>query len=792
MPIWLKIGMEKKKNKPNKKHGLYLIALWGLFVVPLLLLITLFTLISTGRMGFMPSFEELENPQNNLSSLVFSSDGELLGPYYDQNRTYAEFDELSDNIVAALLATEDIRFHSHSGIDVRGLARVFIKSIILRQDAGGGSTITQQLAKNLFPRDTTMYRFGTMRHINLGITKFKEWVTAVKLERNYTKNEIIVMYLNTVDFGSHSFGIKTASRTFFNTTPDSLKIEEAATLVGLLKAPTWFSPVRNYDRSLSRRNVVLRQLNRYNFISNREYDSISALPIELDYLVQDHNIGPARHFRETLRLILIAREPQRDRYASYWRYREDSTEWTDNPLYGWMNKNFKPDGSPYNIYRDGLRIHTTIDSRMQKYAEEALNEHLGKDLQISFNRVQRTYRRGPFSDDLSAEQVEQNMERSMRNTDRYRYMRSAGISRDSINKVFNTPVAMTVFSWQGDIDTVMTPMDSILYFKRFLRSGFMAMDPSNGHIRAYVGGPDSKYFKYDHVRQGKNQVGSIFKPFLYTLAMQEGYSPCFEAANVPHSFVVNDSIWTPRNAGPTDYDGQMVTLKWGLANSVNNISAYLMKQFNPPALIEVVRKMGVYSYIDPVVSVFLGTSDISLFEMVSAFATYANKGVHNAPVMVTRIEDRHGNVLAEFRPRIEEAISEEAAYLMLNLLQSVVNDGTGRRLRGKYAFRGQMAGKTGTTQGYSDGWFTGLVPQLVGGAWTGGEDRGIRFNNITHGQGANMALPIWAIFMQKVYADPSLGISPEANFEAPQGFSINLNCDRTLISTPRRYDDYNY
>ena len=784
--------MEKKKNKPITKQGTYLIALWGLLVVPLVLLTTLFTLISMGKMGFMPSFEELENPQNNLSSLVFSSDGELLGPYYDQNRTFVEFDELSDNIVTALLATEDIRFHSHAGIDFRGLARVFIKSIILRQDAGGGSTITQQLAKNLFPRDTTMYRFGTMRHINLGITKFKEWVTAVKLERNYTKNEIIVMYLNTVDFGSHSFGIKTASRTFFNTTPDSLKIEEAATLVGLLKAPTWFSPARNYDRSISRRNVVLRQLNRYDFISNSEYDSISALPIELDYLVQDHNIGPARHFRESLRMILIAREPQRDRYASYWRYREDSTEWSDNPLYGWVNKNFKPDGSNYNIYRDGIRIHTTIDSRMQKYAEEALNEHLGKDLQLSFNRIQRTYQRGPFSDDLSADQVEQNMERSMRNTDRYRFLRSAGVSRDSINKVFNTPVAMTVFSWQGDIDTVMTPRDSILYFKRFLRSGFMAMDPSNGHIKAYVGGPDSKYFKYDHVRQGKNQVGSVFKPFLYTLAMQEGYSPCFEAANVPHSFVVNDSIWTPKNAGPTDYDGQMVTLKWGLANSVNNISAYLMKQFNPPALIEVVRKMGIHSYIDPVVSVFLGTSDISLYEMVGAFATYANKGVYNAPVMVTRIEDRHGNVLAEFRPQIEEAISEEAAYLMLNLLQAVVNEGTGRRLRGKYAFSAPMGGKTGTTQGYSDGWFMGLVPQMVGGAWTGGEDRGIRFNHITQGQGANMALPIWGIFMQKVYADESLGISPEDNFEAPAGFSINLNCDRTLISTPRRYDDFNF
>jgi penicillin-binding protein 1A len=785
--------MDKEKNKINKSHRVYLISLWGLFVVPLLILVTIFTMIATGRMGFMPSFEDLENPQNNLASLVFSADGELLGPYYLQNRTYAEFDELSENIVNALLATEDIRFRSHSGIDARGLARVFVKSILLRQESsGGGSTITQQLAKNLFPRDTTVYRYGMMRHMNLGITKFKEWVTAVKLERNYTKDEIIVMYLNTVDFGSHSFGIKTASRTFFNTTPDSLKIEEAATLVGVLKAPTWFSPVRNPARSVARRNIVLRQLNRYNFITNKEFDSISALPITLNYQVQDHNIGPARHYREQLRRILTANEPQRQNYMSYARFREDSTEWAENPLFGWTNKNFKPDGSTYNLYRDGLRIHTTIDSRMQKYAEEALNEHLGKDLQIAFDRISRNYRRSPFSDDLTAEQAEQNMARSMRNTDRYRYLASAGVPRDSIIKVFNTPVPMTVFSWKGEIDTVMTPMDSIRYYKTFLRSGFMAMEPSSGHIKAYVGGPDFKHFKFDHVRLGKNQVGSIFKPFLYTLAMQEGFTPCAMAPNVSQSFEVNDSVWTPKNAGPTDFDGQMVTLKWGLANSVNNISAWLMKRFNPPALIEVVRKMGIHSPIDPVVSVFLGTSDISLYEMVGAFATYANKGVYNVPVMVTRIEDQHGNVLAEFRPRIEEAISEEAAYLMLNLLEAVVNEGTGRRLRGKYAFRGQMAGKTGTTQGYSDGWFTGIVPGLVGGAWTGGEDRGIRFNNITHGQGANMALPIWALFMQKVYADKSLGISPDDRFEAPQGFSVNLNCDRTFISYPRRYDEFNY
>ncbi len=785
--------MEKEtNNKTDKKRfRIYLAAIWGLFLVPFLALVTIFILISTGRMGFMPTFEDLENPQNNISSQVFSADGKLLGNYYLQNRIFVEFDELSANVVNALLATEDIRFRRHAGIDARGLARVGIKSVLLQQDAGGGSTISQQLAKNLFPRDTTTYRFGISRKVNLGVSKFKEWVTAVKLERNYTKDEIIVMYLNTVDFGSHSFGIKTAARTFFNTTPDSLKVEEAALLIGILQRPSWLSPVRNPERAVARRNVVLNQMYRYDFISQRERDSLSRLDLELDYLVQDHTVGPARHFRERLRTQIIAREPRRESYLFYERFREDSIEWANNPLYGWVNKNFKPDGSNYNLYRDGLRIHTTIDSRMQQYAEEALEEHLGEDLQKDFDVIRSTYSRNPFSDDLTAEQVDMNIDRTMRRTDRYQRLNWAGVPRDSILKIFNTPVEMSVFSWEGEIDTVMTPIDSIWHYKKFLRSGFMAMDPHSGHVRAYVGGPDYTHFKFDHVSLGRNQVGSIFKPFLYTLAMQEGFEPCTMAPNVPQSFEVNDSIWTPRNAGPTDFDGTMVTLKWGLANSVNNISAWLMKQFNPPAVIDVARKMGVHSPIDPVLSVFMGTSDITLYEMVSAFSTYANQGVYNFPMIVTRIEDRHGNVLAEFQPRVEEAISEEAAYLMINLLQSVVDDGTGRRLRLRYGFSGEMAGKTGTTQRFSDGWFIGIVPQLVAGAWSGGEDRGIRFNNISQGQGANMALPIFALFMEKVYADETLEITEEDKFEMPPGFSINLDCERVFRSAPvRRYDDF--
>ena len=782
--------MNKEKNIRIRKQRKYLVVFWGIFLAPLILLVTIFTLISAGRMGFMPSFEDLENPQNNLASQVFSADGELLGPWYDQNRTYVEFDDISENIVNALLATEDIRFRNHAGIDARGLARVIVKSVILQQDAGGGSTITQQLAKNLFPRDTTSYRFGISRKMNLGITKFKEWVTAVKLERNYTKDEILVMYLNTVDFGSHSYGIKTASRTFFNTTPDSLKIEEAALLIGVLKAPSWFSPVRNPERATGRRNVVLHQLNRYDFISNHDFDSISALPIELNYLVQDHNVGLARHFRERLRTIITRREPNRQNYTFYDNFRRDSIEWATNPLIGWTHKNFKPDGSTYNIYRDGLRVFTTIDSRMQRYAEEALAEHLGEDLQVDFDRIHKTYKNSPYSDDLTDEQVEFNIERSMRRTERYERLVWAGVPRDSIINVFNTPVSMSVFSWKGDIDTVMTPLDSIWYYKTFLRSGFMTMNPDNGHIRAYVGGAEFSHFKYDHVMLGKNQVGSIFKPFLYTLAMQEGFYPCDMAPNVPQSFEVNDSVWTPKNSGPTDYDGQMVTLKWGLANSVNQISAWLMKHFNPPAVIEVARKMGIVSDLEEVLSVFMGISNISLYEMVGAFSAYANQGVYNVPVMVTRIEDRHGNVLSEFQPRMEEAISEEAAYLMINLLESVVNEGTGRRLRFRYMFKGEMGGKTGTTQNFSDGWFIGLVPQLVGGAWTGGEDRGVRFNNISQGQGANMALPIWALFLEKVYADESLGISEEDEFAAPSGFNVDLDCDRTFRASPAR--GYNY
>jgi penicillin-binding protein 1A len=729
--------------------------------------------------GPLPSFEELENPKSNLASEVFSEDHIVLGSYYVQYRTFVDFDDLSPNLVNALLATEDIRFYKHSGIDARGLARVLIKTIILRQtSSGGGSTITQQLAKNLFPRDTTIYRSSIAHKSNLVITKFKEWITAVKLERNYTKDEIMAMYLNTVAFGSNAFGIRSAAKTFFNTTPDSLSVEQAALLVGVVNAPTRYSPVRNPEQSLARRNFVLSQMGKYGFITLEQRDSISAMPIELIFRVQDHNVGLATYFRESLRLILSANEPDPRRYYSYVQYREDSIEWATNVLYGWCNKNLKPDGNSYNLYRDGLKIYTTINSRMQQYAEEAVEEHLGQFLQVEFDKEQKERKYRLFHDDLTDEQIDAIMLQAMRQTERYRLLRNRGASKEDINRQFKTKVPMTIFTWKGDRDTLMSPLDSIKHYKRQFRTGFMAMDPKTGYVKAWVGGPNFRHFKYDHVKQGKRQVGSTIKPFLYTLAMQEGYTPCHTIPNVPQTFTVGDSTWTPKNSGNTKYDGKEVTLKWGLANSVNNVSAWLMKRFNPWALVEVARRMGITSSIDPVPSVFLGTAELSVYEMVGAYGTFANKGVHTNPITVTRIEDKNGNVLATFHPERNEAISEQTAYLMINLMEGVVNRGTGIRLRYRYNLPGPIAGKTGTSQNHSDGWFMGIVPNLVAGVWVGAEDRSVRFQTIGMGQGANMALPIYALFLDKVFKDGALGVNPTDSWDKPlRLMNVNLDCE---------------
>jgi penicillin-binding protein 1A len=764
--------MNDNKNSNKKKVVIF----WIIGILPLILLGLFFYGIASGFFGFMPTFEELENPKSNLASEIYSSDGKLLGKFYYQNRSFTTYEQLSPNLVKALIATEDYRFNEHSGIDLKSLFRV-VYGIVTGNHKGGGSTITQQLAKNLFPRDTTHYNSKVKKYANLALAKFKEWVTAVKLEKNYTKEEIIAMYLNTVFFGSSAYGIKSAARTYFNTSPDSLTLEQAALLVGMLKAPTYYSPVLNPDNALRRRNVVLKQMEKYKFITPEQYDSLKNLPITLHYQIQNHRRGVATYFREYLRQVLTAQKPDKKYYIDMQKFYEDSLAWETDPLYGWCNKNKKPDGTHYNIYKDGLKIYTTIDYRMQVYAENAVKKHLKDDLQKAFFREQKGRKKAPFAWNVSYKQIHRLMVASMHRSDRYRRLKKAGVPEDSIKKIFDTPVKMKVFSWDGPIDTVMSPWDSIRYHKFFLRAGLMSMESYSGYVKAYVGGIDYNFFQFDHVTQGKRQVGSTFKPFLYTLAMQSGLSPCYKVPNVPVSFELPDGkIWSPKNAERTKHDGKMVTLKWGLANSVNNISAWLMKQYSPEAVIKVARNLGIVSHIDPYPSICLGTPDISLYEMVGAFNTFNNKGIYVKPIFVTRIEDRNGNILATFRAPRHEAMSEETAYLMLELLKAVVNQGTSIRLRYKYGFKGEIAAKTGTTQNQSDGWFIGLVPKLTTGVWVGGEDRSIHFRGIRLGQGANMALPIWALYMKQVYADSTLPYSEKDRFERPAKINVITDC----------------
>ena len=765
--------------KVKPKYRIYIRWFWALYATPFIVIVVLFFLISKEVLGPMPTFEQLENPENNLAAEVYSEDGFLLGKFYIQNRTWTQYRDISPHIVDALIATEDIRFYKHSGIDLKGLARVIVRTFLMGQrQAGGGSTITQQLAKNLFPRDTTYYRFGLVRKVKLGITKFKEWQTAVKLEKQYTKEEIITMYLNVFDFLYQAVGVRSAASVYFNTTPDSLNIEQSAMLIGMAKNPSYYNPIRRYDKTLKRRNIVLSQMVKYGYLAKDVYDSLKILPIELDFQEESHISGLATYFREYLRTTMIKPEPKRRFFLFNDQFEEAVYEWENNPLYGWCRKNRKPDGSNYNLYRDGIKIYTTINSKLQQFAEASVREHLA-ELQETFMEKVTELKNPPFSDDLEIEEIEGIMESSIRRTDRYRSLRNAGVNNDSILAVFNTPVEMTVFSWDTTaIDTAMSPLDSILYYKYFVRSGLMSMDPHTGYVKAYVGGPDFRYFKFDAVKAQKRQVGSTIKPFLYTLAMQDGYSPCYKVPNVPQTFKDNDSTWTPASSGRKEFWGKMVTLKWGLANSENYVSAWLMKQFNPQSVIEVMQKMGIRSRIDPVNSVFLGTSDITLYELIGSYATFDNKGVYTEPIFVTRIEDKDGNVLLKFTPRIEEAISEENAYLMLNLLEGVVKEGTAGRLRWKYELMNQIGGKTGTTQNHSDGWFVGVTPNLVTGIWTGWEDRSIHFDNIGLGSGANMALPVFGLFMKKIYEDEMFGIMEADEFEPPLQFNIELDCDK--------------
>ncbi len=779
--------MFRKKSKYSK----YIRWFWVIFATPFLIAITIFILISKEVFGPMPTFEQLENPENNLAAEVYSDDGVLLGKFYfqNENRTWTNYDEISPYVAAALVSTEDIRFYRHSGIDVRGLARVAVRTILLDQEKGGGSTITQQLAKNLYRTREWMDKGNSGNNkLGLVLSKFKEWVTAVRLERNYTKEEIIAMYLNVYDFLYNARGIRSASMVYFNTTPDSLKIEEAATLVGMLKNSALYNPIRNPEGMLNRRNLVISQMNKYGYITKATADSVKMLPIVTDFQEQSHNTGLGTYLREYVRVTMTAPMPQPNQFYMTSDYEDALAEWENNPLYGWCEKNRKPDGSNYNIYSDGLKIYTTIDSRMQKYAEEAVVEHLSLDLQQAYNENEKDYRRPPFSNDLSADQIESIMESSIRRTDRYYNLSRQGKSADSIKIIFNTPVPMKVFSWKGMRDTIMSPYDSVRYYKNFVRSAIMAMDPHTGYVKAYVGGPDFRFFKYDGVSQQRRQVGSTIKPFLYTLAMQDGLSPCYEVPNTPSDFLVNDTIWTPRSSGPKEYHGKMVTLKWGLAKSENYISAWLMKQFSPQAVLDIMGRMGINTkYVEPVYSIFLGTGIVKLKEMVGAYGTFANKGVYTEPIVVSRIEDKNGNIVSRFSPRIEEVLTEEQAFLMISLLRGVVSaDGTAIRMITKYGLTNELGGKTGTTQNHSNGWFMCVAPNLVGGVWTGWEDQAIHFDNITLGQGANMALPVYALFLQKLYQDPELGIMEADKFEEPPGFDIELDCDKVKDESATR------
>lgn len=756
-----------------KKYWKFFVIFWSVLLVGIIGVFVFFWLISAGKLGFMPTFEELENPNNRFASEVYFADGPIMNRYFEkENRKYIEYREIPQSVIDALIATEDVRFYDHSGIDVRGLFRVAKGLLTANTSAGGGSTISQQLAKMLFPRESDLNVF------ELVIRKFREWVIAVRLEKSYTKEEILTMYLNKYDFLNLAVGISSAADIYFQVPLDSLKVEQAAMLIGMAKNSSYYNPVRRPELTLNRRNVVLSQMYKYDKITREECDSLKQLPLGLNFKRVDHKEGLATYFREYLRLFMTANKPDRKRYRDLSQFRLDSIAWETNPLYGWCKKNVKVDGSHYDLYSDGLKIYTTLDSRMQKYAEEAVREHLSQDLQPLFDKEKVKKLRPPFSNDMTPAEIEEVLNRSIRQSERYRVLSKQGMSFDEIRKTFDQPLEMQVFTWNGIRDTVMTPLDSIKHYKSFFRSGFMVMQPQTGYIKAYVGGPDYRYFMYDMVSAGKRQVGSTIKPILYTLAMQEGLGPCDKVPNIPQTFILpTGEPWSAR--GGTKRQGEMVTLRWGLANSENNISAWVLKQFTPEAVAQMAHKMGITSFIDPVPSVFLGTAEITVKEMVAAYSIFANKGVYNSPLPVYRIEDKYGNVLQEFRPESREVITENTAYLMCNLLEGVVTGGTGVRLRYKYKLMNPMGGKTGTTQKHADGWFMGVTPDLVGGVWVGAEDRSIHFQNLANGQGASMALPIWAKFLLKAYADPRLKMS-DRPFDRPAGINKRLDCDETI------------
>ena len=743
--------------------------LWALLAGGIVSAIVGFFAIWFGWIGYMPDIEDLQNPINRFATQVYSSDGKVIGTWNlnKENRIVIPYKKMSPYLVQALVATEDERFYEHSGIDFRALGRAIIKRGILGQtNAGGGSTITQQLAKQLY---SSTAQSAAQRMFQKPI----EWVIAIKLERYYTKEEIIALYLNYFDFLHNAVGIKTAANTYFNKEPKNLTVCEAATLIGLCKNPSLFNPVRYPERAKERRNVVLSQMVKAGYMDRAEYQNYSSEPLTLNFHRTDHKDGTATYLREFLRRYMMAKRPVRTDYPSWnnVQFVADSIAWDTDPLYGWCNKNFKKDGSPYNVYSDGLKVFTTIDSRMQKYAEEAVYQHVARYLQPAFDKENKPKPSSPYSDKLTPQQIRYILNRSITQSERWRTMKAAGCTPEEIKEAFRKKIEMTVFTYHGDIDTLMSPLDSIRYYKGFLRSGFMSMDPKTGAVKAYVGGLDYPHFMYDMVSLGRRQVGSTIKPFLYSLAMENGFTPCDYAPNRQRTYIVGGRPWTPRNVSHARY-GQMVPLKWGLAQSNNWISAYLMSKLNPNQFVQILHDFGIHNPdIHPSLSLCLGPCEVSVSEMVSAYTVFANHGIRTAPMFVSRIEDNEGNTIATFQPRMNEVIGAANAMKMLTMLMGVVDNGTAGRLRYRYNFQGQIGAKTGTTNNNSDGWFIGFTPQLVSGCWVGGEDRDIHFDRGQMGQGATMALPIWAIFMKKVYADRSLGIDPMAKFDLPEDYN---------------------
>ena len=716
---------------------------------PVFIIILFIFLVGFGVFGSLPKVDELLNPKNNLATIVYSGDMKILGKYYSENRVNVAFEKIDKDVVNALIATEDVRYYEHNGVDFKALLRSFF-GVFTGGNRGGGSTISQQLAKMMFPRER-------LNKLELVVRKLKEWIIATQLEKYYTKDEILALYLNKFDFLNLAVGIKSAAQIYFNSNQDSLKIEQAAMLVGMAKNPSLFNPIRHNEICLKRRNVVLNQLVKYGYLSSLKYDSLKVLPLGLSFRPEDHNDGLAPYFREYLRDVFLK---------------------------NWCKSHINSETeAPYNIYKDGLKIYTTIDSRMQNYAEEAVYDHMN-DLQKMFSKECLNKKNAPFAWNVSKQEIEGIMNSSVKRSDRYRQLKEDGLSHEKIIEIFHKPVPMRVYSLRGDIDTILSPYDSIKYYKSFLQTGFMAMEPQTGYVKAWVGGINHKYFKYDHVKVSKRQVGSTFKPFVYALAIQEGLSPCHQVPNIRTCINMPDGKdWCPDNSDGLKGTGQMITLRRALALSVNYVTAWIMKQYGPHAVVNLVKRLGVTSQIPEVPSICLGTADISVFEMVAANSTFANKGTYIQPTFISRIEDKNGKVLEEFIPNSNEVFSEEKAYTMIQLMRGVVQEGTGSRLRGdKYKLNNQIAGKTGTTQHNADGWFIGLTPELAAGCWVGGEDRSIHFNSILEGQGASMALPIWGKFFVKVYADKSIKLSM-SDFTKPKNLDPNLEMDCS------KYDD---